>query len=243
MTSASITTAAPRGATARPAASRAAWHAYIPGAAGAAYLIAWITGLTVWPVNLPLNATPAQAVASHAAHPAAAATQYLLVEGLAGFLLAAVFSSLLVRGLRARTGRRATLTVAVSGAVAVLTSLAQCVVGLLLTGAAHGHNITVSGSLFTLLNRLDGVKMLALAVAAVALAAVGGPAPALPRWLRVTAVPLALTLAASGYAYLTLTNALSWTAFVSGTLLLGWVTTTGVAFTVRRRIPSPVPAA
>jgi hypothetical protein len=38
-----------------------------------------------------------------------------------------------------------------------------------------------------------------------------------------------------GYAYLTLTNALAWTAFVSGVLLLLWVTGTGIALTVRRR--------
>jgi hypothetical protein len=51
----------------------------------------------------------------------------------------------------------------------------------------------------------------------------------------VTAWLLALALAASGYAYLTLTNALAWTAFVSGVLLRVWVTGTGIALTVRRR--------
>ena len=238
MTSAPTTTAEPRNVTPRPAASRATWRTYVPGAAGAAYLAAWVAGLTVWPVNLPLNATAAQAAASHAAHPAAAATQYVLVEGLAGLLLVAVVGSALLPMLRAGTGRRATLTAAALGSIAVLTSLTQCVLGVIVTSAARSGSITTSGNLFKLMNQLDGVKMLALAVTAVCLAAIGRPIPALPSWLRATAVLLAMALAASGYAYLTLTNALGWTAFVSGVLLLLWVTGTGIALTVRRRPPA-----
>jgi hypothetical protein len=244
MTSEPETTARSRDAAARSAARRAAWRANIPGAAGATYLMAWVTGLAVWPVNLPLNATAAQAAASHAAHPVAAATQYLLVEGLAGLLLAAVLGSVLLPRLRARTDRRATLTAAVFGVIAVVTSLAQSVIGVILVSAARGGNIATSGDLFTLVNRLDGVKMLALAVAAVCLAVIGRPTPALPRWLRGVAIPLAVALAVSGYAYLTLTNALAWTPFVSGVLLLLWVTGTGIALTVRLRAPAnPSPVA
>jgi hypothetical protein len=76
--------------------------------------------------------------------------------------------------------------------------------------------------------------MFALAITAVSLAAVNSPRPVLPRWLRVTAVLLAVALAASGYAYLSLDNSLGWTAYVSGVLLLIWVTGTGIALTVRR---------
>jgi hypothetical protein len=71
----------------------------------------------------------------------------------------------------------------------------------------------------------------------------GGAGLVLPRWLRVTALLLAAALAVSGYGYLTLTNALAWTAFVSGVLLLLWVTGTGIALTVRRRaLPANRPA-
>ena len=79
--------------------------------------------------------------------------------------------------------------------------------------------------------------MLALAAAAAWLA-VG--AAALPRWLRALAVPLGLALIASGWAYLTLSNALAWTAYVSGPVLLLWVAGAGIALTVRwRRQPRP----
>lgn len=101
-------------------------------------------------------------------------TQYLLVEGLAGLLLGAVLGSALRPRLGARAGRRAAVTAAAFGAVAVITSLTQCFIGLALTSAAQSGNITTSGDLFRWLNQLDGVKMLALAVTAIAFAAIGG---------------------------------------------------------------------
>jgi glucan phosphoethanolaminetransferase (alkaline phosphatase superfamily) len=228
-TSASTTSA--RG----PSAGRAAWRRYIPAAAGVAYLAAWVAGLSIWPVNLALNATAAQEAASHAAHPAEAATQYLLAEGLAGLLLAVVLGCALLPRLRVRAGRRLTVSAVIFGAVAVAVSLTQCVLGVVLTVAAVDHHVSTSGELFRLLNRLDGVKMFALAITAVSLAALNSPRPVLPRWLRGTAVLLAVALAASGYAYLSLDNSLGWTAYVSGVLLLIWVTGTGIALTVQRR--------
>jgi hypothetical protein len=84
-------------------------------------------------------------------------------------------------------------------------------------------------------------RLIALAAAAALVAAITSPAPVLPRWLRAVTVPLGLALLASGCAYLTLSNGLAWTAFVSGPLLLLWVTGTGVALTARRRVHRPVP--
>ena len=118
---------------------------------------------------------------------------------------------------------------------AAAISITQCVLGLILTGAADAHDVTRVGDLSSLVNQLDGAKMLALAAAAACLATVGGPGRALPRWLRATALPLGFSLIASGYAYLALSQALAWTAYVSGTLLLVWVTGLGIALTVRQR--------
>jgi ABC-type thiamin/hydroxymethylpyrimidine transport system permease subunit len=83
--------------------------------------------------------------------------------------------------------------------------------------------------------RLDGVKMIAIAGVAAMIAAARTPGPLVSGWLRVVTVPLALALIASGYAYLTLTHPLAWTAFVSGLLLLLWVTGAGIATTIRHR--------
>ena len=53
----------------------AGWRAYRPGAAGLAYVVAWVAGLAAWPVNRALNATAGQAAASYRAHPAGAIAQ------------------------------------------------------------------------------------------------------------------------------------------------------------------------
>jgi hypothetical protein len=208
----------------------AVWRAYLPGAAGLAYVLAWAAGLGAWPVNLALNATAGQTAASYRAHPAGAIVQYLLVEGLAGVLLGIVLACVL-RAVRDRVGVRATGPAALS-AIVVIASLSQCVIGLFAVAAATSGNAAACGSLSDLVNLLDGVKMLALAAAAAWLALCG---PTLPRWLRALAAPLGLALIASGYAYLSLSNALAWTAYVSGPLLLLWVAGAGIALTVRRR--------
>ncbi len=227
-------TAAPAGTRPRRSAGGAGWRGYLPGGAGVAYLAAWVAGLAAWLSNLPLNASAAQTAASYAAHQGQAAVQYLLVEGLAGVLLGIVLGcavrSAAWRGQAGAPARGA----AVLGAVAVVTSVAQCVIGLVLVAAAAGHDVTRCGDLSDLVNRLDGVKMLALAATGACLAAVGGPAPVLPRWLRVVTVPFIIALVTSGYAYLALSQALAWTAYVSGLLLLLWVTGLGVTLTRRR---------
>jgi hypothetical protein len=233
--SSTVTAATTPGACPQRPAGRAGWRPYLPGAAGAAYLVAWVAGLAAWPVNLPLNATAVQTTASYAAHPAEAATQYLLVEGLAGLLLGIVLGCALLPLARRHAGA-GVKGAALLGAGAVAVSVAQCVIGLVATGAATAHDVTRCGDLSNLVNQLDGGKMLALAGTAACLAALRGPGRALPRWLRVAALPLgAAALAASGYAYLALSQPLAWTAYASGTLLLLWVTGLGVVLTVRQR--------
>jgi hypothetical protein len=73
-------------------------------------------------------------------------------------------------------------------------------------------------------NRLNGVKMFALAVLAVAAVA----ARLLPRWLAYLGVALAVSIVGSGIAYLLLIQSLAVLAYVSGVLLLLFVTATGV---------------
>ena len=69
---------------------------------------------------------------------------------------------------------------ALLGAGAVAISLTQCVIGLVLTGAATAHDVTRCADLSNMVNQLDGGKMLALAGAAACLATLGGPGRALP---------------------------------------------------------------
>lgn len=229
-----MTIAAPAGHT-DSRSHRSGLLTYLPAGAGLAYVVAWAAGLAAWPVNLALNATAGQTAAAYRAHPAEVVVQYLLVEGVAGVLLGVVLGSALsaLRAARAggRGGRELAGPVALS-ALAVIVSVTQCALGLVAVAAATSADIASCGSLADAVNRLDGVKMLALAAAAAWLA-VGGAT--LPRWLRAVTVPLGLALIASGYAYLTLSNGLGWTAYVSGSLLLLWVAGVGVALTRRQR--------
>jgi hypothetical protein len=234
---------------------------YLPAAAGAAYLAAWAAGLAAWPSNLALNATNTQVTAAYRAHPAGAVAQYLLAEGLAGLLLAVVLGCALLplaqRRLASRPGARPAAGIA---AAAVVISLVQCGLGLVLVAAATSGDVARAGGLAALENRLDGVKMLALAGVAAYLAvtrtrtrtAAGAPAGAMtgaparaaagapasaaaarprPGWLRVIALLAAVALASSAVAYLFLANALAWTVYLSGPLLLLWVAATGTWLT------------
>jgi hypothetical protein len=250
---------------------------YLPAAAGAAYLAAWAAGLAAWPSNLALNATNTQVTAAYRAHPAGAVAQYLLAEGLAGLLLAVVLGCALLplaqRRLASRPGARPAAGIA---AAAVVISLVQCGLGLVLVAAATSGDVARAGGLSALENRLDGVKMLALAgvaaylavtrtrtrtpagapagamtgapigamtgapvgatAGAPARAAAGAPASAAaarprPGWLRVIALLAAVALAGSAVAYLFLANALAWTVYLSGPLLLLWVAATGTWLT------------
>jgi hypothetical protein len=199
-----------------------------PAVAGIAYTTAWVIGLAVWPSNLDVAASNVKVVATYSAHQGAAMTQYLLIEGLAAIALAVVVFAL-GRGARRRGADRLGLATVVAGLTAVAISLAQCVLGLMLAGSVAPDGKTVqAGRLFDLINRMDGVKMFALA--AMAVAGVGLVRRAvLPRWLGYTAAFLAVALIASGAGYLLLNTTFAQAVFVSGPLLLVWVTGAGVA--------------
>jgi hypothetical protein len=198
--------------------------AVLPAVAGVGYLAMWIIGLLAWPSNLALDATNAQVATAYRVHSAQAATQIVLVEGLAGLLLGVV----LWRLLTSASGTRSRAAVAAT-AIAVLLSVAQSVLGLVLIAAASHLDIARSGVLFDVFNRMDGVKMLTLAgVAAYAATSHRGGLPVLPRWLRTVAGLTAVALVLSGGTYLLLAGPAAWTVYLSGPLLLLWITATGV---------------
>jgi hypothetical protein len=199
-----------------------------PAAAGIAYAAAWVLGLAVWPSNLGVAATNVKVLATYRAHQDAAITQYLLVEGLAAIALAVVVIAL-GRAARRRGAERLGVATVVAGLSAAALSLVECALGLLLAGSvAPDREADRAGRLFDLINRIDGVKMFALA--AVAVAGVGLARRAvLPRWLGYTAGFLTVALIASGAGYLLLNTSLARAVFVSGPLVLVWVTGTGVA--------------
>jgi hypothetical protein len=206
-----------------------------PAVAGIAYTAAWVLGLAAWPSNLDVAATNVKVLATYSAHQGAAITQDLLIEGLAALALAVVATAL-GRAARRRGADRLGVATVVAGLTAAVLSLVQCALGLLLAGSVAPDGETDrAGRLFDLINRMDGVKMFALA--AMAVAGVGLVRRAvLPSWLGYTAAFLTLALIASGAGYLFLNTTLAQAVFVSGPLLLVWVTGAGVALARTSRL-------
>jgi len=199
-----------------------------PAAAGIAFAVAWVTSLAIWPSNLDVAASGAKVVSAYAGHQGVEIPQYLLAEGLAAIALAMVVIAL-GRAARNRGATRLGRVAMVAGIGAAIVSLIECVLGLLLAGAAVPDGQTVrAGVLFHLVNRMDGAKMLAfaaMAFAGVGLVRRGGLGP---RWLGYTAALLAMAMIASGVGWLLLNNTLAQAAAVSLPLLLIWVVGTGV---------------
>jgi hypothetical protein len=209
-----------------------------PAVAGVAYTGAWLLGLAVWPSNLSVAASGVQVVATYSAHQGAAIAQYVLVEGLAAIALAVVVIAL-GRAARARGAERPARVTVVAGLAAAAISIAQTALGLLLAASAAPDGETDrAGHFFDLINRLDGVKMLALA----AMAGAGvqlARGVVLPRWLGYTAAWLCVALVVSAAGYLLLNTSLAQAAFVSLPLLLVYVTGVGVTLARANRPGQP----
>ena len=192
----------------------------VTGVAGIAYTLSWIAGLAVAAPSPRLTASGAQIAAAFAGHQTAVAVQFALTEGLpaAGLAIIAVALARAARRSGAAAAARAAL---LAGAAAALISLLQFVLGAVLAGTASPGTAHL---LYDAVNRLDGVKMLVLAVLALA----GAASRVLPRWLRYTGIVLAIAIAASGIAYLLLLQGLAILAIPSGVLLLVFITGTGI---------------
>ena len=168
-------------------------------------------------------------LAAYAGHQAAATAQFVLTEGAAAVFLAVVVIAIGRAGLRAAGGWPAWLVIG-AGLAAAAISLLQCVLGVYLTTSvvSAGHAGS-AGAVSDAISRLDGVKMLVLAVMAVAGVLLSRRTAVLPRWLSATGVALAVAITASGIGYLLLLNSLALAAWISLPLLLVWVTGSGIA--------------
>jgi len=193
----------------------------VTGITGIGYTLSWAAGLAVPAPSPRLSASGAEITAALAGHGTAVAGQFTLTEGLPAAALAIV-SIALARAARRSAAAAAGRAALLAGLAAALVSALQFVLGLVLAQTATAGP---ADALYDAVNRLDGVKMLALAILGLAGAASG----ALPRWLRYTGITLAVTITASGVAYLLLAAGLAVLAVPAGVLLLVFITGTGIA--------------
>jgi hypothetical protein len=209
----------------------------LPAVAGVGYVVAWLTGLAVWMSNVDVSATGNEVLAAYHGHQAAAQVQGALVEGVAAIALAVVVLCLGRAALRRAPAPLGTALI-VAGLAAAAVSLVQCVLGQQLAGSVvPSANASRAGSLLQLIDRLDGVKMILLALMGLVTAVLVRRVRLLPTWLGWTAVALAAALIVSGLGYLLLNSGLAAAADASLPLLLLWICATGIALgrTWRRR--------
>ena len=192
----------------------------VSGLVGVGYSLSWIAGLAVPAPSPGFGAGGTEIVAALSGHSPAGAAQFTLTEGLPAAGIAVITVAL------ARTARRSGSTAAarfalVAGLAAAVISAMQFGLGLALTatsapGPAH--------LLFSSVDRLDGAKMLTLAV----LGAAAATMVALPRWLRWAGIALAVAITCSGLVYLLLIAPLAAAAGPALVLLLAFMTGCGI---------------
>ena len=212
------TTAPPQGTG--PDTGRRRWLLTVPGLVGLGYSLSWIAGLAVPAPSPRFGAPGPEVVAALAGHGPAIVTQFALTEGLPAAGIAVISVAL------ARIARRSGATMAgrfalVSGLAAAIISAVQFGLGVALTvtsapGPAH--------LMYASVDRLDGAKMLALAVFGAAAATM----TVLPRWLRYTGIALAVAITCSGLVYLLLVASLAAAAGPALVLLLAFMTGCGI---------------
>ena len=210
----------------------------LPVVAGIGYSLAWIISLLVGAPNPAVAARGSQVVAAFAGHGGPAMAMFVLAEGIAGAALAVVVISA-ARAAGRSGARLAGLTAAGFGIAAAVVSWIQLALGAwLIYGPVADRRTATAGTAYQVLTRLDGPKMFLLAAMAVALSAVALTSHALPRWLAPLGFLLAASLAVSGLGYALLAQGLASAVYVSGILLLAFVTSTGVALGVAPRNPA-----
>jgi hypothetical protein len=187
---------------------------------GIGYTLSWMAGLAVPAPSPRLGASGAEVVAALAGHGPAVAVQFVLTEGLPAAGIA-VIAAALARLARHRGSPVASRLALVAGLAAAAISAVQAVLGIALTAtSAPGQAYLLCAGV----DRLDGVKMLALAVLGAAAAAV----TALPRWLRWTGAALAVAMTGSALVYLLLAASLAAAAGPALVLLLAFMTGCGI---------------
>jgi hypothetical protein len=203
---------------------RRAWLT-VPGLTGIGYTLSWLAGLAVPAPSPRLGASGAEVVTALAGHGPAVAAQFVLTEGRPAVGIAVIAVALARFGRRRSALAPARFALA-SGLVAAAISAVQAVLGLVLaTTTAPG----AAYLLYASVDRLDGVKMLALA----GLGAAAAATTALPRWLRWTAAAMAVAITGSGLVYLLLAASLAAAAGPALVLLLAFMTGCGIMIGMR----------
>ncbi len=190
-----------------------------PKIAGLTYVGAWVVGLTAFGVGPASNASDTEIARYFADHQVMSTIQSLLIHGVAALALLGVLVAVERVGRSTRLAYRAGLT-------AIGLSLAQCALDVYRSVVSTG---STTATLAHTIDRIDGFKMIALAVMIAASVNIFRSTGMIGKKMTITGTVAVPALIVSGIAYAAATTALLVSAELSLVLLLVWVGYTGVA--------------
>jgi hypothetical protein len=197
--------------------------------AGIGYAATWIISLSVGAPNPSVAASGSQVVAAIAGRSGPTLAMYALAEGVAAIALVAVMTAA-ARAARCCGQARAGLAAVAFGIAVAAVSWAELALGIwLISGPVPDRRTVPAGAIYHAIMRMDGAKMFLLGAMALAISQLARRSPILPGWLAPLGALLAAALVTSGLGYLLLTPGLASTVYVSGLLLLIFVSATGIA--------------
>jgi hypothetical protein len=201
--------------------------------AGATFIAAWIVGL-ILANGGPEPGDPGYKIANYfAAHEGRSIVATMLIDGLAGAALLGIAYSLYLY-LEQAANDRLRRSILVAGVLAGVTSFIQAGVGVTLAyRAAHGSSPDTAETLFKVLNNLDTVKIVLLAIMIASASLVARRFGAFPGWLASSGLVFAPLLAISGLAFPLESDALYSSLAVTLILLLLWVASVTVVVAQR----------
>jgi len=201
----------------------------LPTWAGIAFSLSWVIGLSIWSSSADVSKSGAELIRLYAGFETIAFVQFIFTEGIPAITLGIVLVCL-AKYARAANETLLGKTILVSGLAAAAISFTQfCLGSYLCLASVPGNREAETKMIFDALNRIDGVKMLLMAVFALATFRLARNGRArLPRWLGWTALVLAVTIFLSGLGFLFLLDSLSPATYASLPLLMFWVTSTSI---------------
>lgn len=208
----------------------------LPALAGIAFSLSWIVGLGLWSASTKVGMSGEEIIGLYAGNERIALLQFFFTEGLPALAFAAV---MILLGRRLASGGQAQLgrVVSATASAAAVLSLAQFGLGAYLClAAAPAGDAAAAKAIVDSIGRADGAKMLLMAIFSFAsFLALRRAKGLLPGFLQPLALTLAATILASGIGYLFLLDELSIAAYLSLPLLMAWITSVGIALSLRRR--------
>lgn len=209
--------------------------------AGVGYLTAWTVSQLVGAPNPSIAASGAQVVASFAGRGGQNMAMFVLAEGVAAVALVGVVvviaRAALQRDARPRVRLAAQLGAAFAIAAAAVSLIELGLGSWLVTALVPDRRPGTAGAVYHAVYRLDGTKLFLLAVMAVAMSALAMTTQVLPGWLAPLGFALAVSLVVSGIGLVLLVPGLGDVVYVSGPLLIAFITSCGVTFGLRASRP------